>query len=392
MNFMRDYEDEKTEPSEMPGSPHPTKTEPSTILIVDDALANLQLLASMLKERGYKTRPVRSGLLAVKAARAARPDLVLLDIDMPEMNGFMVCELFKQDPELCGIPILFLSALNDPADKVRALLSGGVDYVTKPFQFEEVAARVHTHLELARQRREIQQGHDRLQELEKLRDDLTHMIVHDMRSPLFVLQMAMDSLNNTLSAPTKEQAELIQVIGQNFAKLTAMAAQILDVSRLETNEMPLTKARNDLVQTAQTVIARLAPATPGKHLRLAAPLPVVAVYDEDIIQRVITNLLSNALKVTPVEGFVEVRVFLAKKAAHLAVADAGPGIAPEYHEKIFEKFGRVASKNKQGVGLGLAFCKLALVAHGGTVGVASEPGRGSTFLFSLPLEPASGES
>jgi signal transduction histidine kinase len=373
----------------MPTNPSPTK--PATILLVDDAPANLQLLSSMLKAQGYQTRPVRSGLLALKAARAAAPDLVLLDIDMPEMNGFMVCEQFKRDPELCDIPILFISALNEPADKVRALRAGGVDYVTKPFEFEEVAARVHTHLELARQRQELQQSQQRLQELETLRDSLTHMIVHDMRTPLNVLQMGMDLLKETLPDPNEEQARLIQVIFENHGKLTAMATEMLDVSRLEANQMSLVKTPNDLVQTAQEVIAQMTLITSGKGLILTAPEPVRATYDHDIIQRVITNLLSNALKVTPVGGKVEVRVYRSENAARLAVVDAGPGISREHHELIFHKFHRLVYKDKRGIGLGLTFCKLALTSHGGSIAVESEPGQGSTFVFSLPLDPTSGE-
>src|ERR1035437_6404886 len=143
------------------------------ILMVDDTPANLLLLEKMLMERGYKARPVLSGKLALLAARTEPPDLILLDIAMPEMNGYEVCEQLKADAALKDIPVIFISALNETIDKVKAFGVGGVDYVTKPFQFEEVYARVQTHLQLRR--------------LEKLRDDLTHMVVHDLRNSLKVI-------------------------------------------------------------------------------------------------------------------------------------------------------------------------------------------------------------
>ena len=154
------------------------------VIVVDDTPANLQLLTGMLKERGYKVRPVPSGKLALQAAKNDPPDLILLDIMMPEMDGYEVCERLKADEKLREIPVIFISALNETMDKVRAFGVGGVDYVTKPFQFEEVDARVRTHLELQRQRRKLKENYEQLRRLEELRDNLVHMIVHDLRNPL----------------------------------------------------------------------------------------------------------------------------------------------------------------------------------------------------------------
>ena len=134
------------------------------VIVVDDTPANLQLLTGMLKERGYKVRPVPSGKLALQAAKNDPPDLILLDIMMPEMDGYEVCERLKADEKLREIPVIFISALNETMDKVKAFGVGGVDYVTKPFQFEEVDARVSTHLKLQRQRRE-------LKELQRVREE-----------------------------------------------------------------------------------------------------------------------------------------------------------------------------------------------------------------------------
>lgn len=141
----------------IPQNPNPGADGPTSILVVDDTPANLQVLAGMLKERGYKVRPVPSGRLALSAARAHPPDLILLDINMPEMNGYEVCEHLKADDELKGIPIIFISALTEPLDKVKAFAIGGVDYLTKPFQMEDLHARVETHLKLRRLQVELEE-------------------------------------------------------------------------------------------------------------------------------------------------------------------------------------------------------------------------------------------
>src|SRR5580658_6158837 len=145
-----------------PGKPRSGAGQPASILVVDDTPANLQVLAGMLKDRGYKVRPVPSGKLALQAARRDPPDLILLDINMPEMNGYEVCEHFKADDKLKGIPIIFISALSEPLDKVKAFAIGGVDYLTKPFQMEELHARVETHLKLRRLQIELEESNARL--------------------------------------------------------------------------------------------------------------------------------------------------------------------------------------------------------------------------------------
>src|SRR5690242_10636225 len=144
------------------GTPGRAAGKPAGILVVDDAPANLQVLAGMLKERGYKVRPVPSGPLALLAARKDPPDLILLDINMPEMNGYEVCERLKADEDLRGIPVIFISALDENLDKVKAFAIGGVDYITKPFQMEELHARVETHLKLRRLQIELEETNARL--------------------------------------------------------------------------------------------------------------------------------------------------------------------------------------------------------------------------------------
>lgn len=358
----------------------------SKIMVVDDTVASLRLLEEMLSQQGYAVRAFPMGRLALAAAPRELPDLVLLDIQMPEMNGYEVCERFKADPALASIPVIFISAQHEPMDKVKAFAAGGVDYVTKPFQFEEVEARVKTHLDLRRQKLALQQSYERLKELEQLRDNLVHMVVHDMRSPLFAIIMALDLVKINVPNPTEKTTKYLQMAGNNITKLTEMVNQLLDISRLESGKMPLQKTRCNLAAAAQAVIDSLSAASTDRQMALKAPAAVFAVCDPDVIGRVLTNLVSNALKFTIPNDVVKITVSRTETNVQVAVTDHGPGIPEKYRASIFEKFTQVdGEKRKYGSGLGLTFCKLAVEAHGGVIGVESSPDLENTFWFTLPL-------
>jgi signal transduction histidine kinase len=351
------------------------------ILIVDDTPANLKLLGSMLKERGYKPRTVSSGERALEAARLTHPDLVLLDVAMPVMDGFEVCERMKADPDLKDIPILFLSALTDTMVKVKAFRVGGADYITKPFRFEEVEARARTQLELQRQRRELRASYEQLGRLEVLRDNLTHMVVHDMRSMLMAISWPLELAIHS----EEKRVSYIEQAQKATAKLNEMMLLLIDVSRLESGKMPVHKGKCELNQIAQTVIDNHVLMAGNRRLTLFAEEPICVECDTDLVRRILENLVTNALKFTPSGGFIEVSLAVENGMARVTVRDSGCGVSPEYQEKIFEKFGQVQGKGAQlGTGLGLAFCKLAVTAQGGMIGVESELGQGSAFWFTLP--------
>ena len=361
-----------------------------SIIVVDDTPANLHLLTGMLKERGYKVRPVSSGKFALQTAKHDPPDLILLDIIMPEMDGYEVCECLTADEQLSGIPVIFISALNETMDKVKAFKVGGVDYVTKPFQFEEVQARVATHLELRRQKRLLQESNEQLRTLEELRDNLVHMVVHDMRTPLTAIYGFLKALEMFEGESLSDQGrQFVQTALASSEDLLEMVSSLLDVSKMEAGEMKLNLAQCELLTMARDALAKAEPLRGDRQLILSGTdEPVAVMADAEMIARVFQNLLSNALKFTPDDGQVTVSVESSADAARVLVQDTGPGIPPEYRERIFEKFGQVenpANKQRYSTGIGLTFCKLAVEAHGGQVGVDSEEGRGSTFWFALPV-------
>jgi two-component system sensor histidine kinase/response regulator len=362
------------------------------ILVVDDTPANLDVLVEMLGEQGFRARPVLSGALALQSARLQPPDLILLDINMPEMNGYEVCRRLKADAGLMDIPVIFISALHDTLDKVEAFDAGAVDYITKPFQFEEVKARVQTHLRTYRMQKELEQQYAAIKKLEELKDNLTHMIVHDMASPIQTIGLAVDLALSGETGPGRENVEVLSRAADASRSLTEMVNSLLDISRMEAGQMPLHPADADLRHLAEEAAETMGLLAGVKEIRLAVQGPSVSLRaDTDLIRRVFINLIGNALKFTPPGGGVSITVSAADGLARADVNDTGIGIPEEYHERIFEKFGQIEAGRPgpgHSSGLGLTFCRLAVSAHGGKIGVRSRPGAGSTFWLALPMTGA----
>lgn len=359
------------------------------ILIVDDTAANLTLLSDALREQGYRPRPVPSGALALQAAAAEPPDLVLLDIGMPEMDGYEVCRRLKSHEALAEIPVLFVTALGDSGAKLRAFEVGGVDYVTKPFQLEEVLARVATHLDLRRQRRLLQQSLERERALERLRDSLVHMIVHDLRSPLSTVtqRLEMAAAHGSVSQDPR-LAKWIEGARRSADRVVEMVSTMLDVSRLESGGLEPCLADIDLLELASQVVARLASQRGEREVTISAPDgPAIARADGALLDRVVQNLLANAIQHTEPDGRIELAVVVHEAVVRVSLRDDGRGIPSELAPRVFDKFFQVESPTERRAhssGLGLAFCRLAVEAQGGRIGVGSEVGHGSTFWFEIP--------
>jgi signal transduction histidine kinase len=374
----------------------PMKEPRPILLVVDDVETNIDLLLETLSE-DYVVRVATDGAGALDSVKKSRPDLILLDVMMPGMDGFEVCRRLKDDPTTHEVPVIFITALNDTIDKVKGFSVGGVDYVTKPFQPEEVLARVSAHLEIRRQKLELhhqkyelQQSYDKLRETEIQRDSLVHMIVHDMRSPLFVI------LGNLEMVEMKPLPDVISTcIGRAMSAsymLMEMISTLLDVSKMEAGQMTLEFSEVYMRDMVMETIQMLEPLRYQRRLTLTAPEEMEAITgDTRLIRRILQNLIGNALKFTDKDkGIITICIeIVAKDKMRVSVVDNGRGIPLEYHDKVFDKFRQVARQNQgQGysTGLGLTFCKLAVEAHGGMIGLEREVGMGSTFWFELPLK------
>ncbi len=363
------------------------------VLIVDDTIENLNLLASMLGEEGYEVRPVPDGQMAIDAALAEPPDLILLDINMAPLDGYAVCERLRREPATADVPVIFVSALDDALDKVKAFSLGAVDYVTKPFQMPEVLARVDAHLRFRRARLDLAKSYEQLRALEAMRDELVHMVVHDLRSPLGALVVSLDFLREGLAGKVSDEAmEDIRGADAAARSMVGIANDMLDVSRLETAKLPVHRASEDLLHVVRDAIENVRRMQPDREIVIERDAPLVGNFDAALIRRVIENLISNGLKHTARAQPLRV-VLRDGEELRVVVRDRGRGVPLELREKIFEKFGAAGARTDSGyhsVGLGLAFCKLAVEAHGGRIGVDCPSEGGSDFWFTLPNPPIAG--
>jgi len=320
---------------------------------------------------------------------------------MPNIDGIEFLEKLREKKP--NVPVLIITGYPSIPNASAAMRLGACDYVTKPFQFEEVEARGQTHLHLRRlqialerQNRQLQESYCQLRKLEDLRDNLTDMIVHDMRAPLTVVNMSYEIIATTPINLSPTQKALMAVGRNACHKLIEMVTTLLDVSRIEAGQMPINRAPCDIRDIAQKAAESMAVLARDEALALHVTGDSASgVVDRDITHRIFVNLIGNAIKFSPRGGNIGVEISSAGENVRVTVTDQGSGIPPEYHQRIFEKFGQVESReeNKQySTGLGLTFCKMAVEAQGGQIGInspsapprAGEAGKGSTFWFTLP--------
>jgi signal transduction histidine kinase len=381
-----------TAPSKPASPPEP---EPGGLLVVDDTAANLKLLTRVLGDAGFRVRPVASGEAALAAARSEAPDLVLLDVDMPDMDGYEVCRRLKAEPALVEIPVLFLSALGETEDKLAAFAAGGVDYVTKPFRVEELRARIATHLEMQRLRkalevrnRELDASYRKLRELERMRHDLIHMLAHDMRSPLMGISGYLELLEIDRADLAEHHRDYVARALDATRTLVRHVDAMLDVDRLESSRVPVAAADHRLRDLLERAIVALGPIGASRIIwRSDSDSSVRASCDAELMTRVAGNLISNALIYSDEDQSVEVAIrAVGAGTARVEVRDHGPGVPAEVRPRMFEKYVArgVARGRTRSMGLGLAFCRLAVEAHGGRIGFESPESGGATFWFELP--------
>jgi len=368
------------------GSSHPSR--PATILIVDDMPANLQLLVHFLRSEGYRVRPVTSGAAALELVTHIRPDLVLMDVSMPEMDGFETCRRLKERPEMADVPIVFLSALGDLLDKVRAFEVGGVDYITKPFHMEEVRIRIMTHLRLATLRRDLEEKCRQLQQLETIKEQLVHLLIHDLRTPLSNITAALDLL---VGGATADQEKPLAAAREAVFVLEHMIADILDVYKMEIGaklvnlkECSGAEVVAQALKMAGTLLAR------HRFERPEVPPEWRVVCDPALTERVLMNLLHNAVKHTAPGTLIRLRVEDRDDVLRFSIQDQCAGLSPEDERRLFEKFGRLesvsAGTGRNASGLGLVFSRMVIEAQGGEIGVRNRPGSGCEFWFTV-LKP-----
>ena len=351
------------------------------ILIVDDIPANLKALGDILKGDGYKVRPVPNGTLALQAVEKEKPDLILLDIMMPGMDGYEVCHRLKENPDLREIPVIFISALNDTKDIIKALISGGADYITKPFQVEEVNTRVKTHLNLYLQSKELQQKSIELQELNVTKDKFFSIIAHDLRGPLCrLMSLAEIMAGDSQLFTTDEKMEITLSLSPSARNVFDLLENLLKWSLVQCGQIacePQILSLNNVV-TECVKIADESAREKAIDIIVSIPIGSEVFADLNMLQAIILNLVSNAVKFTPKEGRVSVLARLTENThIETSINDTGIGMKKELIEKLFKlnaHTGRNGTADEPGTGLGLLLCKEFVENHGGKIWVKSQEG------------------
>lgn len=374
-----------------------------TVLVADDVEANIELLADQLAPLGCRVLRAGTAPAALATALRERPDLCILDVSMPAGDlgvsdreaGFEICRRLKRDPRTARIPIIFVSALNDAADRLKAIESGGDDFLLKPHNRHVLGARVRSLLKLKGATDALEESLRRLRELQKARDDLTRMVVHDLKAPLTSMLATLEMLRDGDFGPVEERvARALSDVEGKAEDLQAMVQNLLDIARAE--EKPLV-----LVPEPVAPAALLAELTYDWALRFrqeqtAASTEVsddapVFSADKAILKRVFSNLIQNAITHSPMPVALQLTARRDGAGILFTVADNGPGIPSEYQETIFQQFAQLAVPNAPRVfssGLGLTFCRVAVERHGGRIWVKSAEGQGSTFHIWLPVGAA----
>ena len=345
------------------------------ILIVDDLPDNLHVLAALLGEQGYEVRPALNGRRALEGAYAEPPDLILLDIMMPEMDGYEVCEALKADSRTRDIPVIFISGLNGTLNKVKAFSVGAIDYITKPFQAQEVLVRVQTHLKYQQQRKQLEMANKELEEF-------TSMLSHDLKTPLRGINQLAHFLAQDYAENLDDDGKaMLRLLSERTTRMNNLLEGILSYSRA------CHAVRSEQVDLQSLVTEVVATLSPPEHIQMTiqSRLPVVT-GNSTCLTRLFQNLIGNAIKyMDKPAGTIAIDCVEEETHWIFHIADNGPGIEPNEYENIFRMFRTAAKHDEQeSTGIGLAIVKKIVESHGGQIWVESTVGQGSTFSFTLP--------
>jgi len=353
------------------------------ILIIDDNPINLLLAAKTLENYGFVTSTAEDGKTALLQMESQMPSLILLDIMMPEMDGFEVCRKIKEVEKWKEIPIIFLTANTQTEDLISGFNAGGVDYITKPFRAEELLVRVKNHLELAASRKKIV-------EMNKTRDNLYSIIAHDIRSPLSGILQTIDAIEQGYFDPCSEDfKEIIQHLRIRTFDTSALLSSLLEWTKMQGQAIEIQPNITDINTLISNCIQLLEPLAANKQIIIANNIPKneTAWCDEVSIQTVFRNIISNAIKFTSNNGGILITSILNADKVEVSIQDTGVGMSDENIQKIFEKeehFSTSGTDNEQGTGLGLIMVKDFVKKNNGLIRVQSVIGVGTTFTIILP--------
>lgn len=383
------------------------------VLVVDDNPRNLQLISTVVGEAGYKVSAVNSGQNALKYLTLKQPDIILLDVMMPEMNGYEVCRTIKEDPGLKDIPVVFLTAKNEVQDIVTGFSLGAVDYITKPFKTEEVLVRLSTHLQLRHSKKlllekknELEQLNEalhksqetikadamRLEKLNAEKDKFFSIIAHDLRGPFAGCIGLTEILATSVGNMSNEDiAEYAQTLNETASQINKLLENLLEWARMQMGLIGYNPKNENFVEMIANTISLYEKAAKDKKIQFHQQLPEnLKVYaDTNMVNSIMRNLLSNAVKFTHPKGNIKIEAqAIGNDMIEIQVSDSGIGISKDLQSKLFrldQTVSRPGTSGEESTGLGLLLCRDFVQKSGGAFSLESKEGQGSTFKFTLPL-------
>lgn len=363
------------------------------ILIVDDVMSNVLLLKVLLTNEKFAIATASNGRQALEQVEKENPDLVLLDVMMPDMSGFEVAQHLKSNPQTAEIPIIFLTALNSTADIVKGFQVGANDFISKPFNKEELIIRVTHQISLVAAKRLILSKTEELQRTIAERDKLYSVIAHDLRSPMGSIKMVLNMLilNLPFEKIGAEMYELLTMANQTTEDVFSLLDNLLKWTKSQIGKLNVVYQDVDLVEVTDGVIEIFSMVASLKKIRIREMKPerMMVNADIDMLKTVVRNLLSNAIKFSKENSEILVKMEEVDGMAVVSVQDHGCGISEEGQKKLLHTdthFSTFGTNNEEGSGLGLLLCKDFVVKNGGKLWFTSKEGEGSIFSFSIPVK------
>jgi len=364
-----------------------------SILAVDDNQMNLIVMKNMFKSSAYEVYYADCGQKAIDLAREKHPDMILLDVVMPDMSGFEVCRLLKEEEYFKTIPVIFITAADDLEFIISGFEAGGVDYVTKPFRKEEIMLRIKTHFDLKLTRDQLLKTTTSLQELNKVKDRLFSIIGHDLRSPIGNVKMVLEFMSKGIIDPNKGDiykntiADLLRTTDEVFALLE----NLLTWATNESGNMQIIPENINLKQAVVSIVNLYQAGINNKHIKLNINIDDnhFIFADLNMVKTIIRNLLSNALKFTPLEGKITFESWLENGFVKIGVSDTGQGISEDRINKILDPtifFSTDGLNKESGNGLGLKLCKDFIEKSRGRIWIESILEIGTSVFFTLPAK------
>jgi len=365
--------------------------EKTTILVVDDNPTNLGVVADYLEDHGFEIITARNGYSGLEKATFVIPDIILLDVMMPGIDGFETCQRLKADEKTRGIPIIFMTALASEEDKVKGFEVGATDYVTKPIQQREVLARVTTHLQIREQAKMLIRQAEELRELNASKDKFFSIVAHDLRGPFMPLLGNAELLAEMAeTSPPNVVREISWNIYNSGKRVLDLLENLLQWSRMQMGHLEHDPTLFDFQGIAKENAELLSSAAEAKNITLSSQVDdnLMIYADGNMINTVVRNLTSNAIKFTSQNGTVTIMAESMGDIVEVSIRDSGVGISPEDINKLFQidvQHSTIGTNKEQGTGLGLIMCKEMIVKNGGRIWIESALGKGTTVKFTIPI-------